>query len=109
MSALAYLYEQKILLEKELLQDGLSCLINVLAQYSSSKRTELRNQLKTSLDRISKGILDSLRLNEKEEGAESRETVLNRIQFLESSWRGAMLLSRATGEVSYLERILELS
>lgn len=109
-SSLTYLYEQKILLERELLQDGLSCLINVLAQHSSSKRTELRSRLKVSLDRISNEILNSIQVNRNENdkrkdgGLGSNENILHHIQFLESSWRGAMLLARATGEVSYLER-----
>ncbi|PJZ57263.1 TetR/AcrR family transcriptional regulator [Leptospira barantonii] len=110
LSALTYLYEQKILLETELLQDGFSCLINVLAQHSSSKRMELRNRLKDSLDRISNEILNSLQVNQNEKDKQknsdigANENVLHRIQFLESSWRGAMLLARATGETSYLER-----
>ncbi|TGM03764.1 TetR/AcrR family transcriptional regulator [Leptospira barantonii] len=110
LSALTYLYEQKILLEKEFLQDGFSCLINVLAQHSSSKRMKLRNRLKDSLDRISNEILNSLQVNRNEkdklknDDIGSNENILHRIQFLESSWRGAMLLARATGETSYLER-----
>ncbi|EKR71464.1 TetR/AcrR family transcriptional regulator [Leptospira noguchii] len=99
---LYYLYEQKVILEKKFLQDGLSCLINVLSQYSSPKQQKLRNKLKLSLDSISKGIFNSLRLNPKN----SSNEILIHIQILESSWRGAMLLAKATGDSSYLENFL---
>ncbi|EQA61857.1 TetR/AcrR family transcriptional regulator [Leptospira alexanderi] len=98
-SSLYFLYEKKVDLEKNLLQEELSCLINVLSQHSSSQRPELRKKLKFSLETISKGIIKSLRVSES-------PSLLKRIQYLESSWRGAMLLSRATGDESYLENFL---
>ncbi|EJO67882.1 TetR/AcrR family transcriptional regulator [Leptospira kirschneri] len=101
---LSYLYEQKIILEKKFLKGGISCLINVLSQCSSPKEQKLRNKLKLSLDSISKGILDSLRLDPKNYSKE----ILIHIQVLESSWRGAMLLAKATGDPSYLENFLSV-
>ncbi|EKR62104.1 MULTISPECIES: TetR/AcrR family transcriptional regulator [Leptospira] len=98
-SALRFLYEKKVDLEKNLLQEEFSCLINVLSQHSSSQRPELRKKLKFSLETISRGIITSLRVSES-------PSLLKRIQYLESSWRGAMLLSRATGDESYLENFL---
>ncbi|EMJ96793.1 TetR/AcrR family transcriptional regulator [Leptospira alstonii] len=105
LSALFYFYEQKIALEKKLLKDGLSCLINVLSHYSSSTKQELRTALSHSLDEIAKSILDSLQLPENDPES---ERVLIHIQVLESSWRGAMLLAQATGEESYLENFLAM-
>ncbi|EMY76090.1 transcriptional regulator, TetR family [Leptospira weilii serovar Ranarum str. ICFT] len=105
LSALLYLYEQKVKLEKEFIQDGLSCLINVLSQHSSSKKKELRNKLSLSLNAIANGILNSLQLSQNE--GESKR-ILSHIQTLESSWRGAMLLARATGDESYLENFLSM-
>lgn len=90
---------KKVDLEKNLLQEELSCLINVLSQHSSSQKPELRKKLKFSLETISRGIIKSLRVSES-------PSLLKRIQYLESSWRGAMLLSKATGDESYLENFL---
>ncbi|EKN90072.1 transcriptional regulator, TetR family [Leptospira interrogans str. 2003000735] len=101
---LFYLYEQKVSLEKKFLQDGISCLINVLSQYSSPKQQKLRNKLKLSLNSISKGILNSLLLDPQNY---SKEISIH-IQVLESSWRGAMLIAKATGDPSYLENFLSV-
>ncbi|AXR66478.1 TetR/AcrR family transcriptional regulator [Leptospira mayottensis] len=99
LSSLHFLYKKKVDLEKNFLQEELSCLINVLSQHSSSQRPELRKRLKLSLETISRGIIESLQVPES-------QPLLKRIQYLESSWRGAMLLSRATGDESYLENFL---
>ncbi|AOP36430.1 TetR family transcriptional regulator [Leptospira tipperaryensis] len=99
ISSLFSLYEKKRKMEKTLLSEGLSCLINVLSQYSSSSRPKFREKLKSSLEEISQGILDSLRVPKSEE-------LLQKIHYFESSWRGAMLLSKATGDEIYLENFL---
>ncbi|MBM9500613.1 TetR/AcrR family transcriptional regulator [Leptospira sp. 201903071] len=99
LSSVFSFYEKKRRMEKTLLSEGLSCLINVLGQHSSPSRPELRRKLKSSLVKISEGILDSLQIPKSEE-------LLQKIQLLESSWRGAMLLSGATGDEIYLENFL---
>lgn len=98
-SSLFFLYERKRELEKKLLSEGISCFINVLSQYSSSSRFELREKLRTSVEDIARGILETLPYPKSED-------LLQKIHYLESSWRGALLLTRATGDEIHLDHFL---
>ncbi|MCG6195386.1 TetR/AcrR family transcriptional regulator [Leptospira sp. FAT2] len=104
-SALFSLYQEKVKLEKHFLKDGLSCLINVLSQHSSGKKPELRKELARSLEAIANAILDSLQVSADDSTADK---ILLLIRTVEASWRGAMLLARATGDESYLENFLSV-
>ncbi|TGM58619.1 TetR/AcrR family transcriptional regulator [Leptospira adleri] len=99
VTSLFNLYERKSKLEKSLFLEEISCFINVLSQYSSSSRHELRQKLKFSLETIAQAISEALPVPKSEE-------LLQKIRFLESSWRGAMLLYRATGDEIYLDQFL---
>lgn len=99
ITSLFNLYEKKHKMEKTLFLEEISCFINVLSQYSSSSRLVLRQKLKFSLETIARAILEALPVPKSEE-------LLQKIQFLESSWRGAMLLYRATGDEVYLDQFL---
>ncbi|TGL75914.1 TetR/AcrR family transcriptional regulator [Leptospira yasudae] len=103
--ALFSLYEEKVTLEKQFLKDGLSCLISVLSQHSSEKKPELRKELGRSLDAIANAILNSLQVSADDSTADK---ILLLIRTVEASWRGAMLLARATGDESYLENFLSV-
>ncbi|TGK27570.1 TetR/AcrR family transcriptional regulator [Leptospira gomenensis] len=104
-TSLLHLYQRKVAWELELLPQGISCLINFLAQISSEDQPLLRDSLAVSLHRIETGIYESLSLPEENPRAES---VRNRIRILECSWRGTMLVARASGDVSYLKNFVPL-
>ncbi|TGK03484.1 TetR/AcrR family transcriptional regulator [Leptospira selangorensis] len=103
ISSLLNLYKERIKLEKKLLKEGVSCLVNVFGQELGYSETSLQKPLKnyfdSALDQLASAIQKLRSFKKLNITSSDREFAL----FLESSWRGALLVGRATGSLEPAE------
>lgn len=103
ISSLLNLYKERIKLEKKLLKEGVSCLVNVFGQELGHSETSLQKPLKnyfdSALDQLASAIHKVRSFKKLNISGSDLEFAL----FLESSWRGALLVGRAIGSLEPAE------
>ncbi|TGK10007.1 TetR/AcrR family transcriptional regulator [Leptospira fletcheri] len=103
ISSLLNLYRERIRLEKKLLKEGVSCLVNVFGQELGHSETFLQKTLNdhfdSALDQLTSAIQKARAFKNLNISGSNREFAL----FLETAWRGSLLVGRATGSLEPVE------
>ncbi|TGK43583.1 TetR/AcrR family transcriptional regulator [Leptospira andrefontaineae] len=108
ISSLLNLYKERIKLEKKLLKEGVSCLINVFGQELGNSETSLQKPLKnyfdSAIDQLIAIVQKARSFKKLNIPGSDKEFAL----FLESSWRGALLVGRAIGSLEPVENFYKI-
>ncbi|GBF38058.1 TetR/AcrR family transcriptional regulator [Leptospira johnsonii] len=108
ISSLLNLYKERIKLEEKLLKKGVSCLVNVFGQElghsETSLQTPLKNYFDSALEQLVAVIQKARSFKKLNIPGSDSEFAL----FLESSWRGALLVGRAIGSLEPVENFYKI-